>query len=81
MVPYPYMKKTSVYLEPELDRALGRVAATEGRSKAELIREAIAARVRGAQRARIQAIGVASGPGDVADNADRYLAEGGFGSE
>jgi hypothetical protein len=75
------MKKTSVYLEPELDRALGRAAAAEGRSKAELIREGIALRVRGAERPRIQAIGVAGGPGDVADNTDRYLAETGFGDE
>jgi hypothetical protein len=46
-----------------------------------LIREAIALRVQSAERPRIQAIGVASGPGDVADNTDRYLAETGFGDE
>lgn len=73
------MKKTSLYLEPELDRALARVAAVEGRSKADLIREALAARVEGSSRPRITAIGVGSGPGDVADNVDRYLDETDFG--
>lgn len=69
------MKKTSVYLEPELDRALARRAASKGVSKAQLIRETLSDSV-SADRARITAIGVIEGPGDVADNVDRYLAEG-----
>lgn len=36
------MKKTSVYLEPDLDEALARRAADEGLTKAELIRRTLA---------------------------------------
>jgi plasmid stability protein len=69
------VKKTSIYLEPELDRALARRAAANGVSKAELIRETLRRSVSG-DRPRIEAIGIIEGPGDVADNVDRYLAEG-----
>jgi predicted transcriptional regulator len=74
------MKKTSVYLDPEVDRALARLAETEGKSKAEVIREALAERAKDSSRPRIAAIGVGHGPGDVSENADRYLREG-FGEE
>ena len=67
------MKKTSLYLEPELDRALGQLAAQEGVSKAEAIRAALRKAVADVHRPRITAIGVGEGPGDVADNVDRYL--------
>jgi predicted transcriptional regulator len=73
------VKKTSIYLEPELDRALARVAAAEGITKAKVIRRALERAVADVRRPRITAIGVADGPGDVADNVDRYLAETGFG--
>ncbi len=75
------MKKTTVYLEPELDRALGRLAATRHISKAEVIRAALRDAARQSERPRISAIGVARGPGDVADNIDRHLSETGFGLE
>jgi hypothetical protein len=75
------MKKTTVYLEPEVDRALGRLAASRGISKAEAIRVAVRDAVAGLERPRIKAIGVIRGPGDVADNVDRHLAETGFGAE
>ena len=75
------MKKTTVYLEPELDRAIGRLASRRGLSKAETIREALRAATAGADRPRISAIGIAHGPGDVADDVDRHLVETGFGSE
>ena len=39
------MKKTSVYLEPELDEALARRAADEGLTKAEFIRRTLAGAV------------------------------------
>lgn len=79
---YPtFVKKTSLYLESELDRAVARVAAAEGRSKADVMREAIAVRVSGSTRARITAIGVGHGVGDVADNVDRYLADSDFGTD
>jgi predicted transcriptional regulator len=74
------VKKTSVYLDPELDRALTRLARAEGRSKAELVREAVAARVSGSERPRIGAIAVGTGPGDVADDLDGYLSRTGFGA-
>ena len=67
------MKKTSLYLEPELDRALDQLAAQEGVSKAEAIRAALRKAVAEVHRPRITAIGVGEGPGDVADNVDRYL--------
>ena len=69
------MKKTSVYLEPELDRALSRRAAAEGVTKAELIRRTLSQALEHATTPRISAIGVAEGPGDVADDVDRHLAE------
>lgn len=75
------MKKTTVYLEPELDRAIGRLASSRGLSKAETIRDALRAATAGVVRPRIGAIGVADGPGDVADEVDRHLAETKFGSE
>lgn len=73
------MKKTTLYLQPELDRAVGRLAASRGVSKAEAIRAALRDATGQFERPRITAIGVAHGPGDVADNLDRHLAETGFG--
>jgi predicted transcriptional regulator len=75
------MKKTTVYLEPELDYALGRLATKRRVSKAEVIRAALRDAARQSERPRITAIGVANGPGDVADNVDRHLADTGFGAE
>ena len=74
------MKKTSIYLEPELDRSLDRLAQQDGVSKAEVIRQALRHAVAGVERPRVQAIGVGSGPGDVAQNVDRHLVETGFGT-
>lgn len=73
------MKKTTLYLEPELDRALERLATQEGVSKAEVIRIALRDATRRVERPRITAIGVAHGPGDVAEDVDRHLGETGFG--
>jgi predicted transcriptional regulator len=73
------VKKTSIYLEPDIDRALSRLAAERGLTKAELIRRALAREVGESARPRITAIGVGEGPGDVADRFDEYLA--GFGEE
>ncbi len=74
------MKKTSIYLDPETDRALSRLAEAEGITKAELVRRTLELAVAEAPRPRIRAIGVGSGPGDVAEDVDRHLAETGFGS-
>ena len=76
------MKKTSIYLDAELDRALERHAAARGMSKAEVIRRAVADAVGVARQPRIKAIGVIrSGTSDVSQNIDRYLAETGFGED
>jgi hypothetical protein len=74
------VKKTTLYLEPDLDLALSRVAAERGITKAEVIRTALREVTGRASRPRIQAIGVANGPGDVAADVDRHLRETGFGS-
>ena len=74
------MKKTSVYLDEQLDRDLARAAARHGITKAELIRRTLATAVAEPTRPRIAAIGVGNGPGDVADNIDRHLAETRFGA-
>ncbi|MEX2195136.1 MAG: CopG family transcriptional regulator [Thermoleophilaceae bacterium] len=72
------MKKTSLYLDPELDRGLARRAAAQGITKAELIRRTLSAAAGGAHSRRPSA-GVFDGPADLAANADRHLGETGFG--
>lgn len=73
------MKKTTVYLDADLDRAIARLAERRGTSKAEVIRQALRDAARSVRRPKIRAIGVGTGPGDVADNIDRHLADTGFG--
>jgi hypothetical protein len=73
------VKKTSIYLDPEVDRALGLRAGMEGTTKAALIRDALADAAAPAMHPRPRACGVFSGPGDLAHDVDRYLAETGFG--
>jgi ribbon-helix-helix CopG family protein len=72
------VKKTSLYLEPKLDRAVARRAAAEGITKAERIRRTLAQAVAPGARPK-PSKGVFDGPGDVAANVDRYLTETGFG--
>jgi predicted transcriptional regulator len=74
------MKKTSIYLEPELHRALARLAEAQGTSQAEVIRRALRTAVLGVGRPRVAAIGVGDGPGDVAEDVDRHLDQTGFGA-
>ena len=74
------MKKTTIYLDGALDRAMGRLAKEQGVTKAEVIRRALTVAAERAERPRIRAIGVGHGPGDVADDVDRHLAETGFGA-
>jgi hypothetical protein len=52
------VKKTSIYLEPELDEALARRAAEEGLTKAEFIRRSLWALVHQPPRVRPRAIGI-----------------------
>ena len=76
------VKKTSIYIEPELDRALAQLARERGITKAEAIRRALADAVGTAKRPRpkFSSIGVITdGPTDVSENVDRYLE--GFGED
>ncbi len=73
------MKKTSLYLEPEVDAALARLAEQLGITKAEVIRRSLRDTAAAAPRPRISAIGVGAGPGDVAERVDEHLADTGFG--
>jgi plasmid stability protein len=51
------LKKTSIYLDEELDQALARRAAEEGITKAEFIRRTLAAAVQRPKRPRPEAVG------------------------
>lgn len=73
------MKKTSIYVEPNVDLALASLARRRGVTKAELIRQVLRAAIADVARPRIEAIGVGAGPGDVADHVDEYLARTDFG--
>ncbi len=72
------MKKTSLYIDPAVDRALARRAA-ENITKAELVRCLLADAVAGRSGPRPRARGVFEGPRDLGAGAERYLAETGFG--
>jgi hypothetical protein len=74
------MKKTSLYLDPEVDAALARIAEHQGITKAELIRRTLREAAAAAPRPRVTAIGVGDGPGDVSADVDKHLAETDFGS-
>jgi hypothetical protein len=73
------VKKTSIYLDPELDRALGRRAAAQGTTKAALIRDALAEAAAPSAAAKPRACGVFEGPGDLSQDVDGHLARTGFG--
>lgn len=73
------MKKSSIYLDEELDRALSHAAARQKLSKAEFIRKTLQAAVAGEATVRPTGIGVFDGPRDLGANADRHLA--GFGEQ
>jgi Ribbon-helix-helix protein, copG family len=76
------VKKTSLYLDPDLDDALARRAADEGLTKAEFIRRTLAAAMQRPQRPKPQAVGIIKGGrADVAENIEGYLAETGFGED
>jgi hypothetical protein len=73
------MKKTSIYLEPDVDIALARRAAAEGTTKAELIRQALREAAGRSLRVKPKARGVFKGPADLASRVDEHLDETGFG--
>ncbi len=73
------MKKTSIYLEDDLDQALALRAAEEGITKAELIRRSLRGVADRPRRVKPAAVGVvASGRPDVSADVDAYLQETGF---
>lgn len=73
------VKKTSIYIEPEVDVALSRRAAEQGTTKAELIRGALRGAASGSVRVKPEARGVFAGPADLAERADEHLAASQFG--
>ncbi|EHN10098.1 hypothetical protein PAI11_30580 [Patulibacter medicamentivorans] len=74
------MKKTSIYIEDQLDEALALRAAEEGITKAEFIRRTLGGAVRRPVRPRPSIIGiVSSGRSDISENVDAFLTETGFG--
>jgi Ribbon-helix-helix protein, copG family len=73
------VKKTSIYIEDGVDRALARRAAAEGTTKAAVIREALAQAGAAGAVARPRVAGVFDGPGDLSQDVDEYLDRTGFG--
>jgi len=73
------VKKTSIYLDPEVDRALGRQAAAQGTTKAALIRDTLAQAAAPTTAVKPRACGVFDGPGDLSQDVEGYLARTGFG--
>jgi len=68
------VKKTSVYLEPDLDEALARRARDEGLTKAEFIRRTLAGAVQRPPRPRPRAVGLDDdGPRELAAHDERHL--------
>lgn len=74
------MKKTSVYLEEELDEALARRAAEEGVTKAEFIRRTLSGAVGRPSRPVSKSIGIVRSGGIHRSATDELLADAGFGS-
>ena len=71
------MKKTTVYLPDDLIAALGRMVAQQGRSKAELIRQAVRDLTRNLEPPRPRLPLFRSGDPTLAQRVDEALA--GFG--
>jgi hypothetical protein len=74
------MKKTSVYIDDKVDRALAVRAAEQGVTKAELIRLTLQGVVSGPVRVKPRAVGlVKDGKPGIARDVDAYLARTDFG--
>lgn len=74
-----HVKKTSIYIEPDVDIALARRAAAEGITKAELIRQALREAAGSSLRVKPRARGVFSGPADLSARVDEHLTKSRFG--
>ena len=74
------MRKTSVYLDEQLAARLARLAREEGRSQADILREAIAAyRPRARTDRRFALDGCVTGAGDSIADIDEAESLRGFG--
>lgn len=74
------MKRTTIYLEPELEVLLKVEALRQGRAMAEIVREAVQAYVTREPRKVPPGAGAfASGHQDTADRVEEVLVDTGFG--
>jgi hypothetical protein len=74
------VKKTSLYLDPDLDEALARRAADEGLTKAEFIRRTLAGALSKPPRVKPEAVAlIKDGKAGIARDVDAYLSSTGFG--
>jgi len=67
------VEKTTLYLPPELRRALKEVARREGRSQAELIREALVAYLEKKTRPLPRSLGLGEDEGLAGRDAEAWL--------
>jgi len=68
------MQKTTVYLDPEVALALREISRGEGRSQAELIREALRQYTHSRSRPRLSGVGIfRSGRNDVSSRSEELL--------
>jgi hypothetical protein len=73
------VKKTSIYIDPEVDRALARLASAQKTTKAAVIRAALAQAGAAGAPAKPRGAGVFDGPGDLSQDVDAHLDRTGFG--
>jgi hypothetical protein len=69
------VKKTSIFSDPDVDRALGRRVIAEDTTKAALISDALANAVASATRVRPPACGVFDEPGDLSEKRQPLSVE------
>lgn len=75
------MVKTTVYLEESIDRTLKQLARSQGRSQADVIREALATHAAQASVPAPKGIGAyRSGRSDVSEKAEELLRQAARGS-
>ena len=73
------VRKTSIYIDDDVDVALARRAAAEGTTKADLIRQALRDAAGSSLRVKPRGRGVFEGPADLASRPDEHLTATGFG--
>jgi len=69
------MEKTTLYLPTELRRALKETARREGKSQAELIREALSAYLARRKKPRLRSLGVGEDPELSGRASEKWLEE------